>query len=192
MIRTTVGYLSELLTTVKRLEAVDSAATEFPPNTKWIRCADQMFSDWLAGRSLKRTHDYWEPVPWLHGEKTESKYWHETYRAEVPFRDHSRFFVARGTRQRIFTIQPYIGTVGHDVGVAMPREFLMKINMQKSGEPLGAAPVVVDTLAAISEAALRTSREFADKHGLRVTISHNGWYNPFRVLLIEYTKGERQ
>jgi len=57
----------------------------------------------------------------------------------------------------------------------------------KVSKPLPQIPLVEDTINAIIDRARRASEKYASDHGLKVKVSFDGWYNPQRVVLIEYT-----
>lgn len=145
-----------------------------------------------------------EMIPWLNKWRIESKKWEENFMFVPPFHDHVRHFIDRDTKERIFTIQPYLGTVARDTGwrtwqkdysceqVELPREFVdiynTHVNSRGHFKPFPDTPLVHDTIQKILDKANDVSRKFAKEHGLHVRVSFDGWYNPQQVILIEYTK----
>jgi hypothetical protein len=86
--------------------------------------------------------------------------------------------------------------VANETGVEVPQEFIDHFNgdidpvtrRTTTFTRLPQTPAVQDTVAAVLNAAQRKSAEFAERYGLQARVSFNGWYNPERVILIEYTK----
>ncbi len=76
----------------------------------------------------------------------------------------------------------------------MPREFRdiyhECINARPEYKPLPDSPIVKETIDAILDKARSVSQVFAEKHGLCVEVSFNGWYNPQQTIFIEYRRKE--
>jgi hypothetical protein len=157
----------------------------------------EMFEHFRAGRNLKRVPLTMEMIPWLFKARFYSKMWEENYAVRVPFRDHVRYFVNKGTKERTATIQPYLLTVaqkedGDSTPLRLPDEFTQLlcdcVNARPLFRPLPDLPVVKETISAILDKAKKVSDEFASKHGLRASVSFDGWYNPQQTILIEYRR----
>lgn len=154
-----------------------------------ILLGHKMFEDFRAGRNLKREAVMMEMIPWLFRARFYSKKWEETYNTNAPFHDHTRYFIDKDTRQRIATIQPYLFTVARESSVEVPNEFRrIYANCTNPFKPLPDSPVVKETIQAVLDKAKKVSDEFANEYGLQASVSFNGWYNPERVILIEYRK----
>lgn len=130
-------------------------------DNKTVDTSYQYLQNFYAGRNLKHVARSMEMIPWLFRARFYSKKWNATFLIHPPYQDHYRYFVDRDTKQRIVTIQPY----AYDEEVRRPLtpdEFAHKVRAE--------------------------SEQFAREHGLHVKISPDGWYNPGKVILIEYTK----
>jgi hypothetical protein len=162
----------------------------------------KMFEAFRAGRNLKRVTSAREFIPWMFHAKLYSKKWRETYSILPPFNDHERCFVAE--KERIVTIQPYLLSVALEESththqqtfecepLCLPKEFQAIyddcVNNRPQYTPLPDAPIVKETINVILQKARKVSEEFANKHGLCVEVSFNGWYNPQQTILIEYRR----
>lgn len=170
----------------------------------------QMFEVFRAGRKLKHLNPGIEFLPWLYKARIGSKFWEDNFLTAPPFCDHVRHFIDENTKQRIYTIQPYIPSVAKETGspasaqdfrckaLGVPKEFwaiycdCVSARLKDKFQPLPDLPVVKETIAALLAKAKKVSDEIADKHGLHVKVSFNGFYNPQQVILIEYTKAVQQ
>jgi len=187
-----VTNYEQMVQKLKSLSAYGGAEDAIPEK---VELGFQMWETFHAGRSLQRV---WigPIVPWLLRKNTNTKFWLEHMSVPPPFQDHCREFVDRKTKQRVATIQPYFARVAGEVGVDVPQEFNDHFNKEidpvtrrtTTYRPLPQTPVFQETIAAVVSAAQQRSDEFAQQYGLQAEVSFNGWYNPERVILIEYRK----
>lgn len=157
----------------------------------------RMFEDFCAGRKLRVVRGSFSPVSarygrtgnvaWIHGKRYGTKKYVELEAPEPPFVDHERLFVDRDTGRRVFTIQPYITDIVEKVDV--PKEFvsyLRRMLTVRPGKPFLESDR--ELLSKIVDFARVSANDYAFNRGLQAKVTLNGWYNPYKVLLIEYTK----
>jgi hypothetical protein len=188
--------MADYFTMYKKLAGLDAAGAieRDAPERELVQLGFQMFENFRRGRTLQRVPSG-PLVPWLLKKNSGTKFYHEHTFVHPPFQDHGRDFLDRTTMQRVCTIQPYFMAVADKTGVEVPQEFIDHFNDVHNNKvrkhefsPLPQTPVVQDTVAAVLGAAQRKSDEFAEQYGLQAKVSFDGWYNPERVVLIEYTK----
>jgi hypothetical protein len=149
----------------KTLEQVDATgAIEIDAPVSAIELGYEFLQRFYAGRNLRHVPRRMEMIPWLFKARFYSKKWEQTWDIHPPYYDHCRYFVDRDTNQRTVTIQPYSypDYERGDRQVPTMDEFLERVRVD--------------------------SEKFASEHGLSVKLSKNGWYNPGKVILVEYTR----
>jgi hypothetical protein len=186
----------------KALEKLDAWGAIEDRDADKVREGHKMYDAFRAGRDLKRVIPHKEFLPWLFRARFYSKVWHETCRIRAPFHDHERCFL--NGKERIVTFQPYLLAVALEEGeqtyqsnfkcepLTLPKEFqdiyYRCINARPQYAPLPDSLAVKETLDAILQKARTVSEDFANKRGLDVKVSFNGWYNPQQTILIEYRR----
>jgi hypothetical protein len=180
-----------------KLKTLDAWGAIEESNAETINKGYEMFENFRAGRNLRRVPLTMEMIPWLFKARFYSKKWEDNYLVSTPFRDHVRYFVDKDTKERIATIQPYLLSVAlkdydDPTPLELPNEFHQIlcdcVNARPRFQPLPDLPVVKETIGAILDRAKKVSDEFASKHGLRASVSFDGWYNPEQTILIEYRR----
>jgi len=149
---------------LKKVDATGAVATE--ASVSAIEIGYRYLQNFYASRNLKYVPRRMEMIPWLFNARFYSKRWEDTFLINPPHYDHCRYFIDQDTKQRIATIQPY----------SYP-------DYQRiDGD--GRTPTMDESIDRVRV----DSEKFALEHGLSVTVSKNGWYNPKKVILIEYTR----
>jgi hypothetical protein len=165
----------------KKLQTVRACgATEADDGPERVEVGYRFLQNFFAGRNLRYSGGQ-DELPWLLRAKKYTKRWEGSICVHPPYYDHSRCFIDKDTKQRIWTIQPYFLRIND--ATRLPQEFYDICNRE---EPDPQEPLWKEVVNGIVEKARKESETFAQAWGLQAEVSTNGWYNPGKTILIEY------